>query len=269
MKSLLLYWLLMLSCQLFAGFKSLEQFDKTFYFPQDHGLEDLTFEVHHNKLLENFKNNFSLGNLKELYYKVYWTNSSNVDIEVMGLPEGFQELRDQLKLFIVERLDFVLPNKFQDRYKDFKFVEKDLKGKLVLELNSDEVTAEYSNLILEFGSDGLLNKFTAIDTATRTESKISYKPIGSTQKEFVIDQVETEKLQGIYKTKLSLKLKYDQVSPFTFPVTIEAEGVQSLSKSVKTKDKISPVEEAWVITFKNYKVNTGEASRHFSKKKTK
>jgi hypothetical protein len=269
MKLILFFYLFFQVFQLSANYKAIDQFDKTFYFPQDHGLEDLYFEVHHNKLLENFKKNFSLGDLKELYYKVYWLKGNKADIEVVGLPEGFKELKDQLKMFIIERLDFVLPVKFKERYAEFKFVEKQSAGKTILELNSDSVTSEYSNLILEFNDKNLLDKVVSKESAIRSESVLTYKQSDVATKAFVVDEVVTEKLQGIHSTKLSFKLKYEKFSSFAFPVSLEAEGIQSLSKSVQTKEKSEPMKESWSIAFKNYKVNSGEASRFFNKKKTK
>ena len=109
-----------------------EQYEIRSYTPQKSGVKDLVFEVRVDGMTEMLNKNLVLGKLVDVYYKVFWISPSSFKIEVYGLPKGFEELKANLIALIKNRLEFVLPEKFSDKFKGYTLKSESIAdGKLI------------------------------------------------------------------------------------------------------------------------------------------
>jgi hypothetical protein len=60
-------------------------------------------------LKENLNKRKTLGVIKELYFTVYWQYPHKLEIKVIGLPKGFKEIKEQLKMAVYSRIPLLFP----------------------------------------------------------------------------------------------------------------------------------------------------------------
>ena len=112
--------------------EELEQFEVRSYAPQKTGVSDLVFEARIDNLTEMLSKNTALGKLTDLSFKIYWISPTQYNIEVQGLPKGFEEIRSDLISLIKGKLEFVIPEKFSDKFKGYTLKSEAIAdGKLI------------------------------------------------------------------------------------------------------------------------------------------
>lgn len=246
----------------------IKAYDISSYHPQLFGLKDLAVDVRVSELLKQLNDKLIFGKIEDVYFRIYWLSSGKADIEVYGLPKGFNEVKAELRSLIFNRLDFIIP----------KFLEPDLKGyKLTLgeSLGSSQMIKvqdpEHVKFIhemdFEIDSQYRLTKMTAMSPVGQEKASFTYSKKGWGQNKWVIDEVEITSTQGIQSTVVKNKLAYEKFSGFGFPVRIESKTMQVLLQPTSGKNEVYKREIDNVITFSNYKVNAGEAKSYFQKKK--
>jgi hypothetical protein len=77
---------------------TLSSIDLKHYSPQKKGVNDLVFEVSNKALTKTLNDQMIFGKLNHVSFTVYWTlKPERLAIEVNGLPEGFKEIKEELK----------------------------------------------------------------------------------------------------------------------------------------------------------------------------
>ena len=97
----------------------INRFDRTLYNPKNLGLKKLFFEARIAGLTESLKARTIIEKINEIYYEVKWNNKTGFTIEVIGLPQGFKEMKYQLKMLLADKLYFFIPLRIKDRVKDY------------------------------------------------------------------------------------------------------------------------------------------------------
>ena len=93
----------------------LNQFDKSFYRPQSHGLHNFKVDIRIDGLSKKLNDHLVFGKVEDIFFELSWFSQSGVKkgapykIEVFGMPKGFFEIKSELSNNIVTRLDFIVP----------------------------------------------------------------------------------------------------------------------------------------------------------------
>jgi len=245
----------------FANIEVIQQFDQQQYSPAKYGLKDLTFEIRVENLEQDIKKRFSIDQIKDLHFKVYWLTPGRTAIEVHGLPTGFEALRNELKKIVVERIEYVVPQDMATRLRSYDFkLEKNSNGQTVLN-GTDKTSHNVINQIqLVFDRENQLRsmKTTSPSGSNTATFQASEMPWSHSKK--VVREVALSGVMGLQKTNVVTKLDYVAIDGFGFPA-----GIESITKvtAMTNQDEKSTNEMSSKMTFSSYKINDGSARKYF------
>tara|TARA_R110002049_G_scaffold206957_2_gene377376 strand:+ start:3290 stop:4108 length:819 start_codon:yes stop_codon:yes gene_type:complete len=237
----------------------LKQFDQNQYSPSKYGLKDLTFEVKIDGMEKDLKERYALTKVNDPRFKVYWLNPGRIEIEVLGLPPGFTNLKNELKKLVVERIEYVVPQNLSTRLRGYRFDEKKIKNDLVVLEGKDETNTKAINKI-----DVVLNEQGEIQSMkTTSPSGSQMVKFESSKKSWshsknVIDTVNISAVTGIQRNTTETKITYISKDGFGFPSSIATETTIEAMTNTEAKNKVTTSANLY---FSNYEVNTGNAQK--------
>ncbi len=258
-------FLIIFSCHLMAESKieEIEQYEIRSYDPQKSGLTDLVFEARIEKLTDILNKTQTYGKLIDVYFKIYWMSPAQYKIEVIGLPKGFQEARDDLAELIKGKLEFIIPEKFSDKFKNYTLKSLPIAdGKLVKAID-DTYTLAVPEVDLVFETNGRLKTIETKASQAAIRTEFFQSPKSWSNNKLVMDKIVTVAKQPNLTTTTTNTIEYTSVAGMGFPAKLT---VKSLIESVipahgKEKEKKVKNETGSVVKFTTYEVNTGKAQR--------
>lgn len=253
------------SCALFAESKieEIEQYEIRSYDPQKSGLTDLVFEARIEKLTEILNKTQTYGKLIDVYFKIYWMSPTQYKIEVIGLPKGFQEARDDLAELIKGKLEFVIPEKFSEKFKNYTLKSQPIAdGKLVKAID-DTYTLAVPEVDLVFDTNGRLKTLTTNASQAAIKTEFFQTPKSWSNNKLVMDKIVTSSKQANMSSTITNSIEYASVAGMGFPSKLT---VKTITESIvpahgKEKEKKVKNESGSVVKFTNFEVNTGKAQR--------
>ena len=246
-----------------AKIEEIEQYEIRSYDPQKGGLTDLVFEARVDNLTEILNKTQNFGKLVEVYYKIYWMKPDQYRVEVMGLPEGFQEVRDDLSMLIKGKLEFIIPDSFSSKFKDYSLkVEPIADGKLIRAIDAS-YTKPIPQIDIVFDKSGKLRSTEIKVPPSPIKTEFFHSPKAWSNNKLVLDKLTSVSKAGLATTTITNNFEYVSVAGVGFPSKITVknvfEGVIPATK--KEKEKKIRNESGTVIRFSKYEVNTGKAQR--------
>jgi hypothetical protein len=241
----------------------IEQYEIRSYDPQKSGLTDLVFEARVDNLTEILNKTQTFGKLVDVYFKIYWMAPSQYRIEVMGLPKGFQEVRDDLSTLIKGKLDFVIPEKFSAKFKSYTLkAEPIADGKLIKAID-DSYTLAVPEIDLVFDRSGKLKSSEIKTPPAPVKTEFFQAPKEWSNNKLVMDKIVSVSKQGFAVTTITNSLEYASIAGMGFPTKITVKNVTEATIPATKKDKEKKVksEAGTIIRFTKYEVNTGKAQR--------
>lgn len=240
-----------------------ESFDLRAYDPVQVGLKDFSCEVRLKGLTERLKNELVSLNIKdEVYYKLYWLYPGKLDIEIEGLPRGFEELRNNLKNLIVNRVDFLIPQKLGKKLRSYELTEKKTSSGSVVKGTDPTNNKAVNRLELIFSRDGKLNQYKSYSPLGFQESTFQYEKKSWSKNKWVLGEMKAKTIQGPQVTEIDTEVDYENFVGFGFPEKIKIETKQYVvapGKEERKQERTGTTE----LSFSEYKINVGEATKHF------
>lgn len=235
----------------------LNNFDAKVYSLKSKGIKDFVVDIESSKLTKQLNDQQIFGKVKEVIFRTYWTATpERLAIEIIGLPEGFREVKEDLKMSVIAQMDNLLPMSTVQRFAGYKFHTG---------VNPKEYIATDSSGIANIQSYVL--KFDATDKLIEVVGK---KPIGTmniTPKydkdsfaggKWVLKSLTTTVAENgqTFTTVKELDYGTTQGMGVLNKVTVETEQRSDApgAKTLKSED---------TVEFKNYKISTGEAMKYF------
>lgn len=266
MRIFILLTFLLFSGQLWSQQKieEVEQYEIRSYDPQKNGLNDLVFEARIDNLTEMLNKAQTFGKLVDVYFKIYWMPPAQYKIEVLGLPKGFQEVRDDLSSLVKGKLDFVIPENFSDKFKAYSLkAEPIADGKLIKAIDNT-YTLAVTEIDILFDKSGRLKTIETKAPYSHVKSEFFQSPKSWSNNKLVMDKIVSTSRQGAAVLTTTNSLEYVVASGLGFPSKITVKNVQEITipATAKEKEKKTKVENGTVIKFSKYEVNTGKASRY-------
>lgn len=268
MKKLLLFMLLAAISSAFAQDKieELEQYEIRSYAPQKSGVTDLVFEARIDHLTETLAKNLVLGKLVDVSFKIYWLSPSQYKIEVQGLPKGFVEIKSDLIALIKGKLEFVLPEKFSERFKGYTLkAEPIADGKLIRAIDTT-YTMAVPEVDVTIDKAGQLKTVESRAPMSAVKTEFFHSPKSWSNNKLVLDKVVLSSKQGSAKLTTINDLDYISVNGVGFPSKITIKNVSEVTIPATEKEKEKKVknETGSVIRFTKYEVNSGKAQRYIN-----
>ena len=243
--------------------ETIEPYEIRSYDPKKIGLTDLVFEARISNLTEILNKAQNFGKLVDVYFKIYWLSPSQYKIEVMGFPKGFQEVRDDLTTLIKGKLEFIIPEKFSDKFKDYTLkTEPALNGKLIKAID-DSYTLAIPEVELAFDNNGRLKTMTTKAVASFVKTEFFQTPKSWSNNKFVMDKIISVTKEGFTVSTVTNSIEYFSTNGIGLPTKVNVKNLTEATIPAHEKEKEKKVknETNTVINFTKYEINTGKAQR--------
>lgn len=235
----------------------LKNFDNKIYSLKSKGVTDFVVDIESSQITKQLNEQQLFGKVEEVVFRTYWTaKPERLAIEVIGLPEGFREVKEELKMSVLGIMDNLIPMTMAQRFNGYKFTA----GKAQREFIANDTTgiAPIPSFILKFNEQDILLEVNAVKNIGSMVIKSEYKKESFADGKWLLDEQKTitsEQGQTLVVTK---DLDYDKTQGIGVLTEVEIETEHKISapesKTVKSSEK---------ITFKNYKINSGDALKYF------
>ncbi len=233
----------------------LKIFDARIYSLKAKGVKDFVVDIESSQLSKQMKEEKLFGKTEELIFRTYWTaEPERLGIEVIGLPEGFRELKDGLKAQISPLLDNLLPLPTDKRLLGYKLTL--VKPREILATDTTGL-APVPSFVLKFDEQDKLFEVTGLRPVGTLVSMPIYQRPAFADGKLTLAEQTTVTTDGGSTLKVKKELTYGKVDGIAVLEEVEVATEQlrdPKSSMVKTTD---------TVTFKNYKINTGAALQYF------
>ncbi len=240
----------------------LSNFYNKIYSIKSKGVQDLVVDVTSSQLSEDLNTQKIFGNVKALTFRVYWTaNPEKIAVEVLGLPEGFREVKESLKISFSRILEDLIPINFDSKFSGYK--------------SSTNTSPNTKELVDSTGINPIPKLFFVFDTNENLTEIKAGKPVGEyviypkykkmsfSDGKWVLESQKMMNSENGVKIELEKDYEYSEVKGIGVidQISVEAKTIVlgQNAKEIKTKDK---------IIFNNYKLNQGEALKYFLSEKS-
>lgn len=240
----------------------LSSFYNNIYSLKSKGIQDFVVDVTSSRLTEELNNQKVFGNIKKLIFRVYWTaNPERVALEIMGLPDGFREIKESLKISFATVLEDLLPLKFDKKFAGFKLGMKfDSKTYELIDLTGINPISKF---ILQFDNQDNLIMLKGIKPVGDFIVTPKYKKTNFSDNKWVLESQKTMTTETGLSTEATREYDYS---------VIQGVGViDEISLTSETRfsnEKIQTQTFKDVVEFENYKINQGLALKYFLKDKS-
>lgn len=238
---------------------TLKIFDSKIYSLKNKGVKDLSFDISSTKLTQEMNTQGTFGTVKNLFFRVFWTlNPERLDIEVVGLPDGFKEVKEELKLSVLGLLENVLPPPTDKKFASYKFTSI---GRNQFQATDTTGVADIPTFIFKFDDQVKLLEITGQKPVGSVKVTPSYEKEPYSEGRWVLKRHATlvqENGQDVTTTKL---FSYGSHEGMT---VLKAVNITTEQKFTN-RSTVKPVTVSELIEFKNYRINNGDAMRHFIK----
>ncbi len=235
----------------------LKSFDAKIYSLKNKGVQDFVVDIESSKLTKQMNDQQLFGKIDEIIFRTYWTaKPERLAIEVLGMPEGFKEIKEDLKTSIILMMDNLIPQTSAERFAGYKFSAGQ---------NPKQIVATDSRGLAPIPSFTL--KFDAQDKLVEVQGN---KPIGSFEvrpvyaKEpfaggsWVLTEQTTTTNENNQTLAIKKELDYGKLNGIGILTQV---AVTTTQKFNAPEAKAASVSET--LHFKNYKINEGEALKYF------
>lgn len=241
---------------------SVSDFDLISYSPVKMGLKDLVCEVRLDGLTEQVKKQYvTLKIEEEVFYKLYWMYPGKSYIDVEGIPQGLEQLKQRLVGLIVNRLDYIIPQDLAPRIRGYKLKKVRGGNKGATFEGIDPTNTKTVNKIeISFDRKGVLEKYKSYSPLGFQESTFEYVKKSWSKNKWVLEGVNAKMIQGPQVTASKTSIEYNNVNGYGLPKKITVRTSQKVVAPGEGEKKIERSGES-KITFSKYKLNMGAARK--------
>lgn len=251
--SIIFLYFLFLSTSVFAQTENLLiSWDSKIYNPKDFGLTSLSCEARITGLTESLKTTLIIPNISNVFFRITWDPKNQFSVKLVGLPPGFNEIKNSLELTLVDKLRFFIPLKIYEGIQDYEIKANRSDSGTQYILEDKSYLKGITKIEVSFDTAKKLSKMDLSGTNFREINTFTYDEVQGTKKFFLKNfLVENVGAQGVFA--MSYDVDYADVGKYYFPKKINITSqVQSLpgekgQKQIYTNSK-------YQITFSNFLV---------------
>jgi hypothetical protein len=257
MKSLLCLLLLSFTARAQEPSVYMNLFDNKVYSLKTKGVKDFVVDIKSSKLTQHINDQKIFGHVKDVTFRTYWTASpERLAIEVLGLPEGFREAKEELKLAVLSMMDSLLPPKVEQRLPGYK-VSAAVKPREFLAQDSSGL-APFPSYLIRFDAQDKLSEIVGQKGLSDWQMSFNYdKRSFSDGKWVLLSSVTTTQQHGI-TTTLTRQLNYGSHKGIGVLTGVAVTTEQRLPQA-----EAKPMQISEELLFTNYQLDTGEALKYF------
>lgn len=235
----------------------LKNFDAKVYSLKTKGVKDFVVDIESSKLTKQMNDLQIFGKVEEVIFRTYWTaEPERLAIEIIGLPDGFREVKEDLKASMLGMIDNLLPQTFAQRFAGYKFVQ----GSKPKEISAQDSTglAVVPSYILKFDEQDKMVQVTGQKPIGTLVIKPVYEKESFADGKWVLTEQTTTSSENGATVTITKELDYGK-----------SQGIGVLTEVEVTTEQKLPMPDAKPTTlretveFKNYKINEGAALKYF------
>jgi hypothetical protein len=228
-------------------------YDNKVYSLKTKGVRDFAVDVSSSQLTDLVNQQKIFGTVKDLVFKVYWTqNPERLAVDIVGLPEGFYEAKNELRASFMPLLDNLLPMTVEQRFPGYKIAPGTTPKQFVA--TDPSGLAPIKTYVLKFDDQDRLSEINGIKPLGTWNMNWVYEKKAFSDGRWVLSQITVTDSVGSEAVKTTRKLNYGSANGIgvlsEVVLTVETQG----QKSLRTQENIE---------FRNYRINTGEGMRYF------
>jgi hypothetical protein len=240
----------------------LQKADDVSHNPKHRGLKDLVVDLVSPQMTKQLNDQKIFGNIREVSFRIFWTaQPERIAIEVSGLPEGFREIKEELKAVMIGRLENIIPLPLDKKLQGYKFKSDTKKPRTVIATDTTSLRPipEYE---LIFDTDGKLASMIAKKPVGLVTSTFTWAKAPWSEPRFYVTRTMTRSEEGPQLTETETDTSWQTIAGIGFPSTVKTR-IKQILKQPGSPNK--PIERSIdeTLLFKNYKVNAGEAMKWF------
>ncbi len=235
----------------------LAAFDAKVYSLKTKGVKEFSVDIKSPKLVRQLNEQMIFGKVDNLIFRTYWTSSpERIAVEVVGLPEGFKEVKEELKLSIMTIMENLIPPTTAQKFAGYQ-------------LNQGSNPKEY--LATDTTGVAAIPGFTLkFDGQDKLIEVIGKKPVGTMKVEVKYEKPSFTDGKWALMSSTSTTTENGQSLVIRRELSYgTSQGVGVLSKvSITSEQKVlgdnsKPLISEEEIEFKDYQINTGVALKYF------
>jgi hypothetical protein len=235
-------------------------FDNRVYSLKTKGIKDFSVDVVSSKLTQEINSAGTFGKVKELHFRVYWTVSpERLDIEVMGMPEGFKEFKEELKIKILNLMDNILPLPLAKKFAGYKASSSGPKQYLFQDTTGINDVPSYT---VKFDDQDKLIDINGNKPIGTLKITPTYEKDSFTDGKWALKKQVTSLIEGGQEIMTIKTVQYGKEQGFAVVKSVSMTTEQKFSNP-----KLKPASQNETIEFKNYKLNANEATNYFQRDK--
>lgn len=235
----------------------LNAFDAKIYSLKSKGVKDFVVDIQSSKLTKQLDEQMIFGKVKEVTFRTYWTaNPERLAIEIIGLPEGFKEVKEDLKNSVLSVMDNILPSTTAQRFSGYKFQV----GAAPKEFLAKDTTgiATIQSYVLKFDKEDKLSEVVGNKAVGSLVLIPKYEKESFTDGKLVLKSLRTTTSENGQTAVVKKVLGYG-TSQGIGVVTRVTTSTEQKSAAPGAK----PLNSEESVDFKNYKINSGAAFKYF------
>jgi len=236
--------------------------DEVSHNPKLRGLKDLVVDLVSPQMTKQLNDQKIFGNIREVSFRIYWTaQPERIAIEVNGLPEGFREIKEELRAVMVGRLENIIPLPLDKKLQGYKFRTDTRKPRTVIATDASTLRPipEYE---LAFDADGKLTSMIAKKPVGLIISTLTWGKAPWSEPRFYVIRTQTRSEEGPQLTETETDTSWQTFAGIGFPTAVKTRIKQTLKQPGSPNKPIErSIDET--LLFKNYKINEGEAMKWF------
>lgn len=235
--------------------------DEKSYTPRAKGLRDLVVDLVNPQLTKQLNDQMIFGHVSEAVFRIYWTaEPERVAMEILGLPAGFNEIKNELKASMIGRLETVIPIPLSKRLTAYKTRTDPRKPGVVIatDPNGQMAILEFE---LSFAKSGVLEKLVGKKPVGVVTTTYKYEQPSWSDPRLALVSMFTRAEEGPQLVESSSEISYLVTAGMGLPSVVKT----TTKQTIKSANDGKPVERTTTETLfmKNYKVNTGAATKWF------
>ena len=235
--------------------------DIAIYHADEKGLKEFSVKVEVQGLLKDLNAQKNYGKLSELYFILHWQAPNQTEVEVYGLGESFADLKEQLKIYALSIVDYIVARNLEEQLSGY-----DLK--LLKNNNQEQIMAtdlsgmkEANELKLTFNTLGLVGSLFSQKSQGTDEISYNYEKPTSTNNKAVITKITNDSKKLNMNSQVETVIEYSSIEGYTLPTKVITKTKFQAHGQSKGQLKDSEM----TILISDYKINTGSTKRIFNK----
>lgn len=235
----------------------LNMFDNKVYSLKTKGVKDFVVDIESSKLTKQMNDQMIFGKVNNVVFKLYWTaNPERLALDIHGLPEGFREIKEELKLSMASQLENLLPLPTIQKFGGYK-ISAGLKPKEFIASDNSGM-APIPSYTLKFDDQDRLVSVVGDKPVGTLEIIPNYSKESFSDGRWVLKKQTTKASESGQFLETTKEMEYGSAQGIgvltSVTITTEQRSEIKGSKSLKVEE---------TIDFKNYKINSGDGMKYF------